>query len=95
MHDDVPGPEYKYEGYRIHEVIRIFFQFLFGLFDTFLVLPQGPLRFEQGRYLMTKSENEFQLMLWYPEGHEQVMKMAAELQGCPVPDVWKPSKTAL
>ncbi|KAJ7302244.1 hypothetical protein DFH08DRAFT_989573 [Mycena albidolilacea] len=56
MHDDVPGPEYKCEGYRIHEV--------------------GPLRFEQ-------------------EGHEQVMKMAAELQGCPVPDAWKPSKTAL
>ncbi|KAJ7902790.1 hypothetical protein B0H14DRAFT_2667697 [Mycena olivaceomarginata] len=56
MHDDVPRPEYKCEGYRIHEV--------------------GPLRFEQ-------------------EGHEQVMKMAAELQGCPVADAWKPNKTAL
>jgi len=56
MHDDVPRPEYKYEGYRLHEV--------------------GPLRFEQ-------------------EGHEQVMKMAAELQGCPVVDAWKPVKTAV
>ncbi|KAF7328936.1 hypothetical protein MVEN_02523500 [Mycena venus] len=50
MYDDVPRPEYKCEGYRLHEV--------------------GPLRFEQ-------------------EGHEQVMKMAAELQGCPVVDAWK------
>jgi hypothetical protein len=31
MHDDVPRLEYKCEGYRIHEVVRIFFQLLFGL----------------------------------------------------------------
>ncbi|KAJ7119562.1 hypothetical protein C8R44DRAFT_982262 [Mycena epipterygia] len=49
-HDDVPRPEYKCDGYRLHEL--------------------GPLRFEQ-------------------EGHEQIMKMAAELQGCPVADAWK------
>ncbi|KAJ7262727.1 hypothetical protein B0H12DRAFT_1104192 [Mycena haematopus] len=55
MHDDIPRPEYKCEGYRIHEM--------------------GPLRFEQ-------------------EGHEQVMKMAAELQGCPVATAWQPGKTA-
>ncbi|KAJ7725936.1 hypothetical protein B0H16DRAFT_1593424 [Mycena metata] len=50
MHDDVPRPEYKCEGYKIHEL--------------------GPLRFEQ-------------------EGHEQIMKMAAQLQGCPVADAWQ------
>ncbi|KAJ6602380.1 hypothetical protein DFH09DRAFT_1124747 [Mycena vulgaris] len=53
MHDDVPRPEYKCEGYRLHEV--------------------GPLRYEQ-------------------EGHEQVMNMAAQLQGCPVADAWKAEK---
>ncbi|KAJ7675434.1 hypothetical protein B0H17DRAFT_1080746 [Mycena rosella] len=55
MHDDVPRPEYKCEGYRIHEL--------------------GPLRFEQ-------------------DGHDQVLNMAAALQGCPVPDAWKAGKTA-
>ncbi|KAJ7629474.1 hypothetical protein DFH06DRAFT_1225821 [Mycena polygramma] len=54
MHDDVPRPEYKCEGYRLHEV--------------------GPARFEQ-------------------EGHAEVMELAAQLQGCPVADAWKPSKT--
>lgn len=53
MHDDVPRPEYKCEGYRIHEL--------------------GPIRFEQ-------------------DGHEQIMNMAAELQGCPVSDAWKTNK---
>ncbi|KAJ7186715.1 hypothetical protein C8R46DRAFT_1157924 [Mycena filopes] len=50
MHDDVPRPEYRCEGYKIHEL--------------------GPLRFEQ-------------------EGREQVMEMAAQLQGCPVADAWR------
>ncbi|KAJ6482051.1 hypothetical protein C8R47DRAFT_582237 [Mycena vitilis] len=54
MHDDVPRPEYKCEGYRLHEV--------------------GPVRFEQ-------------------EGHAEVMEIAAQLQGCPVADAWKPSNT--
>ncbi|KAJ7471896.1 hypothetical protein FB451DRAFT_1251338 [Mycena latifolia] len=53
MHDDVPRPEYKCEGYRIHEL--------------------GPLRFEH-------------------EGHEQIMNMAAEIQGCPIADAWKAGK---
>ncbi|KAJ6589006.1 hypothetical protein B0H19DRAFT_1102450 [Mycena capillaripes] len=53
IHDDVPCPEYKCEGYRLHEI--------------------GPLRFEQ-------------------QGHEEVMNMAAELQGCPVASAWKPGK---
>ncbi|KAJ7475119.1 hypothetical protein B0H11DRAFT_2034174 [Mycena galericulata] len=54
MHDDIPRPQYKCEGYKIHEL--------------------GPLRFEQ-------------------EGHEQVMNMAAELQGCPVADAWNADKS--
>ncbi|KAJ7117921.1 hypothetical protein C8R43DRAFT_1036904 [Mycena crocata] len=55
MHDDIPRPEYKCEGYRLHEL--------------------GPFRFEQ-------------------EGHGQIMKMAAEMQGCPIATAWKPSKEA-
>jgi hypothetical protein len=33
MHDDVPRPEYKCEGYRIHEVVRISSLPLFGVSD--------------------------------------------------------------
>ncbi|KAJ7912574.1 hypothetical protein B0H13DRAFT_2007216 [Mycena leptocephala] len=46
MHDDVPRPEYRCEGYRLHEVVRII----------------RTIRFEQ-------------------EGHDEIMKMAEELQG--------------
>ncbi|KAJ7202384.1 hypothetical protein GGX14DRAFT_463470 [Mycena pura] len=54
-HDDVPRPEYRCEGYRIHEM--------------------GPLQFEQ-------------------DGHEEVMRMAAALQGCPIVDAWKKTEHA-
>ncbi|KAF7332674.1 hypothetical protein MKEN_00150300 [Mycena kentingensis (nom. inval.)] len=48
-HDDVPKPEYRSEGYRLHEM--------------------GPLKFEN-------------------EGHDEVMRMAADIQGCPVAPGW-------